>query len=814
LEFERLIQTVVKTRLGFGIEAWGGSGDWGRDGYLEGKLCYPSNQKTDGPFVFQCKFVENANAAGAKPQKTLMGAVQKECSKIRKNLKSRKWKEAPNCYGFFTNAPCTAALRESLRSALCEIIPFANISIHDGRDVCQWLNSEIVQSFPQLRSPPGTITMLHQLPAAPAAFTGREKELSYFKTALARRGKIGAVISARGAGIQGMGGVGKTTLATVLAHRLKDKYPDAQIYINLRGYEPTGRKPMPPSEAMQSIIHVFHPEAKLAETAEDLRGIYTAVLNDAGRVLLLLDNATNAEQLQPLLPPSTCLLLVTSRNQFHLPGLVTRNIECLPSEKSQELLLKLAPRLKGHEPTVAKLCGHLPLALEVFAGVVSEKTLHPVEELVARLRKHDEKLGKVEATFQVSYDLLTNSLRRCWTMLATFPTNFDLPACAAIWEMKIEMAREIMQVLLNRSLVEVDEAIGRFRLHDLVHQFCNGKLRDVKRCISMMRYAKHYKKVGVEANRLYLKGGKNVVMGLELFDRERLHIEAAFEWLSPKRDKASAALLASLVSPTVHIGLLRFHPRQCIRWNQRMLEASRMTKNRRQEETALGNLGIAYNHIGKPRKAITFFKQALLIACEIGDPRFEGYLLHGLGVAYKNIGKPRKAIDFYEQALVIIRKIDDQRGESYALANLGLAYSDLNEPRKTIGFCKRALAIARATSNPRSEGNALNNLGLAYAQLGDPGKALEYFEQRLIVVRKIIDRRGEGFSLFNSALALDKLQDRPKAIARAKAALQIFKAIEHPWGAKARAVLKNWNASQNKKKPTGKSRSRCSPRPR
>jgi tetratricopeptide (TPR) repeat protein len=98
--------------------------------------------------------------------------------------------------------------------------------------------------------------------------------------------------------------------------------------------------------------------------------------------------------------------------------------------------------------------------------------------------------------------------------------------------------------------------------------------------------------------------------------------------------------------------------------------------------------------------------------------------------------------------------------------------------------------------------------------LGDPGKALEYFEQRLIVVRKIIDRRGEGFSLFNSALALDKLQDRPKAIARAKAALQIFKAIEHPWGAKARAVLKNWNASQNKKKPTGKSRSRCSPRPR
>jgi len=296
--------------------------------------------------------------------------------------------------------------------------------------------------------------------------------------------------------------VGKTALATVLAHRLKTQYPDAQICLNLRGFDPTARKPMPPAEAMQSIIHFFQPEAKLPETAEELSPIDNSVLNEAGRVLLFLDNAANTEQIRPLLPPANCLLLVTSRNQFSLPGLATRNIDCLPPEKSQELLLKLAPRINGHEAAAAGLCGHLPLALEVFAGVVSEKTLHPVEELVARLRKQDTKLGQVEASFQVSYDLLEEPLRRCWTLLAIFPANFDLPAAAAIWEMETEASRDIMEALLKGSLVETDEAKVRFRLHDLVRQFCNGKLSAAERGAAMMRYARHYTKVGQETGQL------------------------------------------------------------------------------------------------------------------------------------------------------------------------------------------------------------------------------------------------------------------------------------------------------------------------
>jgi NB-ARC domain len=341
----------------------------------------------------------------------------------------------------------------------------------------------------------GLFSPRHQLPPAPAMFTGRERELEDLETALAAQGNIGVAISAFGAGIQGMGGVGKTALATVLAHRLKRVYPDAQVCLNLRGFA-VQKNIMSPVKAMQRIIHVFRPDANLPESMEDLRPLYISVLTEAGRVLLFLDNAADVEQIEPLLPPPNCLLLVTSRNQFSLPGLATRNIDCLPPTESQKLLLRLAPRLAGHEAAAADLCGHLPLALEIFAGVVSKKTLHPVEELVARLRKQEEKLGQVEAAFQLSYDLLEEGFRRCWRLSAVFQAGFDLPAAAAIWEMRMETSRDAMEVLLKGSLVATDEAKSRFRLHELVRKFCIVQMSEAERDAAMMRHNKYFEMVG------------------------------------------------------------------------------------------------------------------------------------------------------------------------------------------------------------------------------------------------------------------------------------------------------------------------------
>jgi len=676
-------------------------------------------------------------------------------------------------------------------------------------------------------APAAPISPLHQLPSPPAAFTGRDDELADLEKQLASDHAAGATISAtatRHAGLQGTPGVGKTALAVVLAHRLRDRYPDAQLYLNLhgagadaQGYGSTaGIKPVTPVEAMQRVIHDFHPEARLPDTLDALAPTYRSVLAGAGRVLLLLDNAADAAQVQPLVPPPNCLLLVTSRAQFSLTGMATRNIDCLKPAKSQELLLTLAPRLKGHEQEAAELCGHLPLALEVFAGAVNDKSLTAVPELLKRLREHKDRLAPVDAAFEVSHELLSGEQRRRWTQLAVFPAGFDLPAAAAVWgarpspgavsgvapdtrpaaspggpvggdadrsgrDGRAPEDRAAMQALVNASLVEWNKDNGRFRLHDLVRQFCDGKLTDAERTAARFRHAGHYRDEAAAAHQLYLQGGVKVLRGMELFDRERTHIEAAFEFLagpltrpagtlSPSEGErdgvrgTAATLLISLVDAMAYTGQLRFHPRQRIRWLEAQRDTAHLIKHRQAEGAALGNLGTTHAALGDARKAIEFFEQCLKLHREIGDRGGEGIDLGNLGNAHAALGDARKAIQFHEQALLIIREIGDRREEGNALGSLGIAHYSLGDARRAIEFYEQALVIGRTIGDRRGESGDLGNLGLAHAALGDARKAIEFYKQQLVIVREIGDRRGEGSALGNLGIAYFTLGEARKAI--------------------------------------------------
>jgi len=154
-EFEQLIQTLLKIRLGLGVEAWGGRGDWGCDAYFPDTLKYPTPEPSPGPFVFQCKFVESANAAGAKPEALVIKAANKECEMIVGRLKQGgKWKQSPANYALFTNAPIKPDTRTKIRLLFEAAIAGCRVHLHDGNDVCQWLNTahDIVRRFPQLMS--------------------------------------------------------------------------------------------------------------------------------------------------------------------------------------------------------------------------------------------------------------------------------------------------------------------------------------------------------------------------------------------------------------------------------------------------------------------------------------------------------------------------------------------------------------------------------------------------------------------------------------------------------------------------------------
>ena len=244
------------------------------------------------------------------------------------------------------------------------------------------------------------------------------------------------------------------------------------------------------------------------------------------------------------------------------------------------------------------------------------------------------------------------------------------------------------------------------------------------------RYAWHYRQLGDEAEQLYKMGGKNVLRGLALFDRERIHFETAFEVLSHalhqatpedhiSADSRAATLLVSLVGSTAHLCYLRFHPGQRIRWFETQGHAAGIIGNLRQEGNAIGNLGGVYYALGDTSKAVELYQQALVIDRKIGDRRGESVDLGNLGLAYAVLGQTSKAIACYEQQLDMAREIHDRRGESIALNNLGLAYADTGDTGMAIATYEQKLKVVREIGDLHGEGSALNNLGIVFNSLGN-----------------------------------------------------------------------------------------------
>ncbi|MDD4651114.1 MAG: tetratricopeptide repeat protein [Methanothrix sp.] len=624
-----------------------------------------------------------------------------------------------------------------------------------------------------------------QIDRPPRDFTGRRIEIEQMLSQFER----GITIS----GFHGMGGVGKTALAYVLAERLRDNYPDGQILVKMEG---TGQNPLDSIAAMEKIIHAYEPMASLPGNDGEITGRFERLMREK-RALILLDNAKNSEQVKPLLDklPGTCALIITSRYIFTLPGMKRKDLNVLKPEEATEFLLRIC----GYDLAdsnfaekeeicreIARICGNLPLALRAAGSLLATNQDTSPFQYLEKLKDERTRLKEIgivgvdagiEASFGLSYDLLPAETARIFRMLSIFHFDFDGEAEAEICQ---DEGHKHLSELLKWSLVEYQENTKRYRLHDLVRIFAENKLKSSDKATSIfrmqLRYSLYYENVLFNANELYLKSGRN---GIELFERERENIIAGQRWAEVNIDSDDLArkLCRSYPDSGLHVLDLRIHPKMKISWLKCSLSACQIQCDRQGEGVNLGNLGIAYKNLGDARHAIEYYEQALAIAREIGDRRGEGNALGNLGNAYAALGDARHAIEYYEQHLVIAREIGDQRGEGANLCNLGLAYAALGDARHAIEYSEQALAIAREIGDRRGEGADLGNLGNAYAALGDARKAIEYYEQALAILREIGDRRGEGNALGNLGSAYYALGDARQAIEYHEQALIIAREI-------------------------------------
>ncbi len=654
-----------------------------------------------------------------------------------------------------------------------------NIAITGGVQGDVIINRPAAPPLPQPR----------QLRKPVADFTGREKEVAALLDALRDGGGPGI------SGISGMGGIGKTELALLVADRLRDDYPDAQLFVEMRGID---ERPLAAAEALASCIRAFlGPEAGLPDSIDDLTRLYLSVLSGK-RALVLLDNAADGEQVRPLVPPQGSALLVTSRLAIKLPGLVRVTLDQLNPEEASALLRQISPRVTLETASrICHLCGYLPLAIRAAGSLLDiSPDLHPAEYAAQLLdeRTRLESIGAegveigVEASFNLSYTRLNPETARVFRCLAVFRGTFDATAEESVCE---DAGHKRLSELVRRSLALYEEKTGRYRLHDLARVFAGSRLSDAERDAGARRHAEHYQRALAAANALYLKGGDEIARELALFDRERANIESGQAWAAANIESDESATILCIAYPDAGAEMfhLRQRPSERIRWLEAMLTASRRLNRRDAERRALGNLGAAYQHRGDIRRAIDFYNQSLDIARETGDRGNEGRMLLNMGAAYQHRGDIRRAIELYEQALAIFREIGDRRNEGTALGHIGVAYEELSETRRAIERHKQRLVIARDIGDRLGEAAAFANLGRAYYNMGYYRRAIKFYDRQLAIAREIGAPREEAHGLHCKAAALYNLGYRRRAIPHMEAALSLYEQIEDPQAEDVRTLL-------------------------
>jgi hypothetical protein len=357
---------------------------------------------------------------------------------------------------------------------------------------------------------------------------------------------------------------------------------------------------------MAHVVRAYHPTLQLPQDPGELAGLYHSVLHGQ-RALILLDDAANAEQVRPLMPPAGPLLLVTSRQHFTLPGLYAKNLDTLPPADARALLL-IAGRIGDHADAMAQQCGYLPLALRLAGSALAEREDLDPADYLRRLADARARLGWVEASLDLSYRLLAPEPQRLWRMLAVFPGSFERAGAGAVWELEPDPAQDALSELVRYSLVEWDSSLGRYHLHDLARLLAEARLDEDERALAGQRHAAHYLHVAGAANALFLQGGGAVLRGLAVFDTEWPHIQAGQAWAAAHAagDDAAARLCSAYPDAAAHCLNLRLHPRKQIAWLAAAAEAARRRGDRTVEENHLGNLGIAYKNLGEARRGGCF----------------------------------------------------------------------------------------------------------------------------------------------------------------------------------------------------------------
>ena len=587
--------------------------------------------------------------------------------------------------------------------------------------------------------------------------------------------------------VDGMPGIGKTALAVHWAHQVADRFPDGQLYINLRGFDPSGL-PVPAAEAIRGFLDAFGiPASQIPWSLDAQAGLYRSLL--AGRrVLVVLDNARNVEQVRPLLPGSPgCLVLITSRNQ--LTGLITDGAHPLTlglptgAEAHQLLERRLGPDRLNAEPTPARqmadLCGRLPLALSIVAARAVTHPHFSLTDLAAELRNSQERLDAFEggdpaanprAVFSWSYQQLSTAAARMFRIFGMYPgPDITVPAAASMAGVPVADARSALAELARSHLI-TEHVPGRFTFHDLLRAYAIEQAAeqarahdyDDKHRAAMHRVLDHYLHTAMAASHrfspfrspLQLATPQPGVLPADVADKEQ-----AMAWFD-----AEVPVLLALIAYADANGfdthawqipwtLGPFFNRRG-RWQDYVAtQQTALAAARRLGDTlALAHAHHLLGHVagaggrlrgGRPELppgARDLFR-------ELGDRANEAVVLNGLAGMLEKQERYPEALAVALDALRMLKAVGHWWTQATLENGVGWLYAHLGQYDRALTHCQRALSLHRDSGHRGGTADTLDSLGYVYLHLGDIAQAKAHYTKAIEAYREIGSPFGEGNSL-------------------------------------------------------------------
>jgi tetratricopeptide (TPR) repeat protein/DNA-binding XRE family transcriptional regulator len=662
-----------------------------------------------------------------------------------------------------------------------------------------------------------------QVPADVAGFVGRRDELGRLSKLLDGGGQPTAVVISA---IAGTAGVGKTCLAVHWAHQIGDRFPDGQLYVNLRGFDPGGTAALP-GEVMRSFLDALGVPAQRVPAGLDAQtALYRSLLADR-RMLVLLDNARDVEHVRPLLPGTPgCLVLITSRNQLTgliaSAGAIPLPLDLLtPDEASDLLAQRLGMDRTAAEPAaveeVIERCARLPLALAVVAARAATQPELPLAALAAELRRAEHRLDSldtgdagtdVRSVFSWSYRQLSGSAARLFRLLGVHPgPDLSVSAAASLAGDLPARVRRTLAELVRAHLV-TERVPDRYALHDLLRAYASELAASdepqAERQAALRRLLDHYLRCAYRADRILYAARDTIELielaaGVTVDDVESAG--AATDWFTSEYQ-----ILASAVQLAVDAGL-DWHAwqlvwsmstfiarnrdfRDAVALHQIGLRAAERLGDLAAQAYSHRRLGMAYGLLGEHDEAQAHLERALEVFRPLGELTNQAHVHLALGDVFERQGRYQEALQQAAEAFVRYQASGYRAGHAMALNNLGWCNAQLGNYEAAVEYCKQALGLAREVGDRHAEAETWDSLGFIYRQLGRYDDAVASYKEAFAVFSDLGHWYDEAEALIHLGDTYHAMGDTTAGRDRWQEALAILTNFDHPDAEQVQARLR------------------------